>query len=53
MHIIAPYNDRVRQYLGHFYGNETGLLSISAIVLIAVDTLSNTVESGKTNNIFH
>ena len=37
----------MRQYSGHFYG----LLSMSAVILIAVDTLSNTTESEKTNNL--
>ena len=43
MNIITPISDRTRQYSGHFYGNET-----VRRILIALDTLSNTAESGKT-----
>ena len=42
----------MRQCLGHFYGNETCPLSMSAVILISVDTLSNTAESGKTNKLY-
>ena len=38
-------SDGVRQYLSHFYS----LLSMSAVFLIAVDTLSNTAIPEKTN----
>ena len=37
----------MRQYSGHFYG----LLSMSAVILIAIDFLSKTAESEKTNNL--
>ena len=37
----------MRQYLGHFYGQ----FGMSLVILIAVDTLSNTAESEKTNNL--
>ena len=36
----------MRQYSGHFYGP----LSMSPVMLIAVDTLSNTAESEKRND---
>ena len=36
----------MRQYSGHFYGNEIRLLSMSTAILIAVDALSNTAKSG-------
>ena len=50
MNIIVPSSDCVRQNSGHFYGNETCPLSMSIVILIAVDLyLSNTAESGKTN----
>ena len=39
--------------MGHFHGNETCLLSMSAIILIAVDTLSNTAESEKKNKLIN
>ena len=41
----------MRQYSGHFYGNETCPLSMSAVILIAVDTLSNTAKSEKRNKL--
>ena len=37
----------MRKYSGHFYG----LFGMSVVILIAVDTLSNTAESEKTNNL--
>ena len=37
----------MRQYSEHFYDNETCPLSMSVVILIAVDTLSNTAESEK------
>ena len=37
----------MRKYSGHFYG----LLGMSVVILIAVDTLSNTAKSEKTNNL--
>ena len=37
----------MRQYSGHFCGP----LSMSAVILIAVDTLSNTTESEKASNL--
>ena len=37
----------MRQYSDHFHGQ----LSKSTVILIAVDTLSNTAESEKTNNL--
>ena len=41
----------MRHYLGHFYGNETCPLRMSAIILITWNTLSNTAGSEKTNKL--
>ena len=46
-YIIGPSSDWVRQYSGHFYGP----LSMSAVILMEVDTLSKAAESEKTNNL--
>ena len=45
--MIVPSSGSVRQYSGHFYGP----LSMSAVISNRVDTLSNTAEYEKTNNL--